>query len=704
MIVNRLMTGLLLLLMTVTLFGSESEEIMQRLPSLKGKKKLAALGRLCVLSQETGDYDDQWRTLDNYLQEARRQGDTHEESDARKMRMILFYNTDQNDSVYRYARSDIEFMRKSKEWESAYRVWHWLVNTYVYGDSVTIGLREGERMYEDAKERKDRYGMGLAYSAMGNAYFNMNNMEEASGAYQKAIDLLMKKSPVPMELSNLFSSLCDVLERTGSYDRLEQLTRQWKNYLAQMHKDYKISEDYPGTTQMWAYYYIGCAQAALGKRQLEQAEAMLSQARTRIFTEDDDTYRSWLFYRTRLFTLRKEYHEALACSNQLMKLQESVEDMAETIRTKQQRAEILSHLGRDAQAVAIYREIVQVKDSINVHDTKTTLAEMNTIYKVDDLKMRQAQEQARLKMEQARQQMQSTIIIASIIVLALVIFIYFRYRAAKRLKAAHTKLEETHSQLLTAYDQLEETTTAKERIESDLRIARNIQMGMVPHTFPERDDVDLYASMTPAKEVGGDLYDYLIIGDKLYFCLGDVSGKGVPASLFMAMARNMFHVLAQQDLQPAEIATRMNNALSEDNESSMFVTMFIGVADLHTGHLGFCNAGHNPPVLIDQGTTEFVEMIPNAPIGLWPGLDYEGEEIGDITGRPLFVYTDGLNEAENRQQEQFTDERLLELLASTPFESSRQTIEMLRQEVEKHRDGAEPNDDLTMLCVKVTRK
>jgi serine phosphatase RsbU (regulator of sigma subunit) len=97
-------------------------------------------------------------------------------------------------------------------------------------------------------------------------------------------------------------------------------------------------------------------------------------------------------------------------------------------------------------------------------------------------------------------------------------------------------------------------------------------------------------------------------------------------------------------------------------------------------------------------------MIPNAPIGLWPGLDYEGEEIGDITGRPLFVYTDGLNEAENRQQEQFTDERLLELLASTPFESSRQTIEMLRQEVEKHRDGAEPNDDLTMLCVKVTRK
>jgi len=104
-----------------------------------------------------------------------------------------------------------------------------------------------------------------------------------------------------------------------------------------------------------------------------------------------------------------------------------------------------------------------------------------------------------------------------------------------------------------------------------------------------------------------------------------------------------------------------------------------------------------------NGTTEFVEMIPNAPIGLWPGLEYEGEEIADITGRPLFVYTDGLNEAENRQQEQFTDERLLQILETTPFESARQTVELLKAEVEKHRDGAEPNDDLTMLCVEVKR-
>ena len=262
-----------------------------------------------------------------------------------------------------------------------------------------------------------------------------------------------------------------------------------------------------------------------------------------------------------------------------------------------------------------------------------------------------------------------------------------------------------------AYDQLEETTTAKERIESDLRIARNIQMGMVPHTFPERDDVDLYASMTPAKEVGGDLYGYLLVpakeegqGDKLYFALGDVSGKGVPASLFMAQATRLFLTLAKQQMMPAEICDHLNDALSgEDNETGMFVTMFVGLVDLQTGHLDFCNAGHNPPVLVGDGTTEFIEMEPNAPIGLWPGLEYVGEEIKDISNRPLFVYTDGLNEAENRQQEQFTDERLLEILQTTPFESSQQTIELLREQVEAHRDGAEPNDDLTMLCVRVIK-
>jgi len=192
-------------------------------------------------------------------------------------------------------------------------------------------------------------------------------------------------------------------------------------------------------------------------------------------------------------------------------------------------------------------------------------------------------------------------------------------------------------------------------------------------------------------------------GNRLYFALGDVSGKGVPASLFMAQATRLFLTLAKQGMMPAEICTRMNDALSgEDNENSMFVTFFLGLVDLETGHLDFCNAGHNPPV-IGGGShhVDFLEMLPNIPIGLFPGFEYAGEQIDTIKDRPLFIYTDGLNEAENPQQEQFGDDRLLSILRTISFDSAQQVIETLQAEVETHRNGAEPNDDLTMMCLNV---
>jgi hypothetical protein len=174
--------------------------------------------------------------------------------------------------------------------------------------------------------------------------------------------------------------------------------------------------------------------------------------------------------------------------------------------------------------------------------------------------------------------------IALLVICFLCFYLYRRQLSALRLKHAY-------HQLAVAYDQLEETTTAKERIESELRIAREIQRRMLPHVFPCRRDVDIYAMMTPAKEVGGDLYAYALLDDLLYFCVGDVSGKGVPASLFMAQAIRLFRVLATGHMMPADIATNINNALTEDNEQGMFVTMFIGLINLKSGHMEFCNAG-----------------------------------------------------------------------------------------------------------------
>ena len=332
------------------------------------------------------------------------------------------------------------------------------------------------------------------------------------------------------------------------------------------------------------------------------------------------------------------------------------------------------NMGNNQKAIAMADSITSVLDSAIVRWRNSDAMELATIYDTQGKEAQIAQKQAAL----TRLWWIATMVVLGLVILSFIIYTIYRRRI--------TKMQ-----------------AVQERIESELRIARDIQMSMVPSLFPEREGLDMYASMTPAKGVGGDLYGYLLQGDKLYFAVGDVSGKGVPASLFMAQATRLFLTLAKQGMMPAEICTRMNDALSgEDNENGMFVTFWLGLVDLTTGHLDFCNAGHNPPVIGGgEHHGEFLDMIPNAPIGLWPGLEYEGEEIDTIKGRPLFIYTDGLNEAENPQKEQYGDDRLLEFLRNTHFDTAQQVIEALKAEVETHRNGAEPNDDLTMMCLKV---
>ena len=333
--------------------------------------------------------------------------------------------------------------------------------------------------------------------------------------------------------------------------------------------------------------------------------------------------------------------------------------------------------GRKDSALATANYTFENLDSAIAREKQSQATKLATIYETQQ----KDEEIAKQQIELTQQRVMGLIITIVLLTVFFVIYTLFRRRAARRMA---------------------EMKAAQERIESELRIARDIQMSMVPSIFPEREGLDMFAQMTPAKEVGGDMYGYVLLGDKLYFAVGDVSGKGVPASLFMAQTTRLFRTLAAQGMMPAEICTRMNNALNEDNEQGMFVTMFLGLLDLQTGHLSFCNAGHNPPIVgggDNQG--DFLEMQPNAPIGLFPDLEYEGEEIESVKGRTLFIYTDGLNEAENPQQEQFGDERLLSILRDTHFDSAQQVIESLKEEIENHRKGAEPNDDLTMMCIRV---
>lgn len=271
------------------------------------------------------------------------------------------------------------------------------------------------------------------------------------------------------------------------------------------------------------------------------------------------------------------------------------------------------------------------------------------------------------------------------------------------IKDLHDSLVYMQRSLSTYVEELRQTTAAKERIESELSIAREIQMGMIPKIFPpfpERKDVDLQAVLYPAKEVGGDLYDFFIEEEKLYFIIGDVSGKGVPASLFMAITRSLFRTLSSKVLSPAVIMSAMNNSIAETNESAMFVTLIIGILDLPTGKLKLCNAGHNSPVLLPTDrSASFLELKNHLVVGIVNSYPFTDEEFTLEKGSKLFFYTDGVTEAENETKELYSDEHLIETLKVNHDQDVRQLVETVIHSIKSHTGNTEQSDDLTVLVI-----
>lgn len=242
-----------------------------------------------------------------------------------------------------------------------------------------------------------------------------------------------------------------------------------------------------------------------------------------------------------------------------------------------------------------------------------------------------------------------------------------------------------------------------QRMASELSIARGIQQGMLPaHSLvASRDDVDLCGCLIPAREVGGDLYDYLIRDEKLFFCIGDVSGKGVPASLMMAVTRTLFRTHASHATSPRQILQSINNIMMGMNNESLFVTLFLGVLDLPTGHLRYCNAGHDAPLLINPLTheVEVLDVLPNLPLGVLNDFDYVGQECHIASPAMLFLYTDGLTEARDMKDQMFRESRIMEVAKQGSFKSPQQLVDRMTEAVKSFVGGASQSDDLTMLSI-----
>ncbi len=266
-----------------------------------------------------------------------------------------------------------------------------------------------------------------------------------------------------------------------------------------------------------------------------------------------------------------------------------------------------------------------------------------------------------------------------------------------------SSIKSMQQDLITYIENLKKTTAEKEQIESEIKIASQIQMSMLPQEAPLPALINNYAVkgyLHPAKEVGGDFYDFIIAGSKLYFAIGDVSGKGVPAALFMAKAITLFRAKAEKNLEVNRIAFEMNNDLSKYNERAMFVTFFIGMLNHQTGQLEYCNAGHNPPYIQDGSKpVEALQMAHGLPLGLMSDKSYGNDEIKIADTSRIIMFTDGVTEAENSKQDLYGEERLLELLKKQPDTNNEQLIKLLLEDLQSFVGDADQSDDITLLIL-----
>ena len=263
-----------------------------------------------------------------------------------------------------------------------------------------------------------------------------------------------------------------------------------------------------------------------------------------------------------------------------------------------------------------------------------------------------------------------------------------------------------------AVEQIEYIRTAQKEhtqlvdIQSDLSVAREIQQAILPRTFElnmaDAASVDIYASMHAAKDVGGDFYDFFPIDDhRIGFTIADVSGKGVPAAIFMAVSRTLIKATGLRDMGSNECMKTVNDILCDESVGSMFVTVFYGIYDLQTGLVDFTNAGHNPPYILHaDGTVEMVKSDCNLVLGALEGIDFKNASLQLEPGDTLVMYTDGVTEAENKEQAQFENARLETTLAALKGASSRQIVDTVNARVKEFTDGAPQSDDITQLVIR----
>lgn len=659
------------------------------------------------------------------------QNSTADNIEQLKKEMYRLFDYGDYDSLKIVTEKLKEASLKAGDYTTYYKAWGNEAVKAVTKVSRAAGMEKVNAIREHAIEHDNKFGLYTAYYTM--AYL-LNQMQDTDGAtenYKKAIEILEQyypqESTAPTYVALSALVIQKKLDSLGIYYAQKALEdkRISKVHRTRAHVQICTGWGWLKNKTEFDKAYAELVKVQGNPKQMSDGRLTVEVFRAVMNNDTEEALRlcskmkgtmSRLLYTYKTYEWAGDYQNTFLAYKKYILMQETLnkrglrnqaqlyrteldvaraENESKDLRLANKRLQI-DHMTQELEHERLEAEATKLKlKNSEIELSNAAIQLENDSLERDAQKSRLNELKLRMEAQQEREHNHHIMIFAGAL-LALITISFLAFYLHRR-QCQMRQLRQVNNDLKTAYDQLEEHTVARERMESELRIARNIQMGMLPHVFPQREDLDLHARMTPAKAVGGDLYDFFLQDDLLYLCIGDVSGKGVPASMFMSVCVKLFRTFVLEGFTPVEVANKMNESLAADNENGMFVTMFIATVDMKTGRMEFCNAGHNPPLL----DGEYITVEPNAPLGLWPELDFVGEHLENIKGKSLFLYTDGITEAENETKDQYGEERLQELLKRNLQKNAQDTIDIIHESVSQFVGKAEPSDDITKLCLKI---
>ena len=380
--------------------------------------------------------DQQLASLNSQIDRAAKAHDISEESEARLQRICFFYNADLNDSIDLQAPIDMDFDRNHQLWENYYMTWNHLTNSLIFRGKVNTGLRELQKMHDDAVKRNEHFGMGVAYYGMGNAYINMERYDDAERSYVKSLKQLNMVDSVPAIINDVYSYYCDVLKDQKKFDKMLGVIDQWRKAQQQiLERQKKNAASTEEVNHVWtAYLHIASAQAYLGLNQLEEASHELNTVELNA-NDEEYIYLSLLYYRAQLYLQQGNYTKALQLNSARLRMSEGQSDVSSPVLIRRQRVEILKKLNMFEEATQVYEQMFRLKDSFNTRSMRDQINELNTLFGVDELAMQH-------KLSRSRYMTAAALAVGTLLAL----FMIYWYVTSRRLRRKNEELVIAHEQ------------------------------------------------------------------------------------------------------------------------------------------------------------------------------------------------------------------------------------------------------------------